>query len=100
MDKIYGVDARTLAGLNNPDRWKSHFGEYDVPSVVKRSPSKYNGFGSTNGSPVAKRQKSADLSYRSDKYKRGRRQGSPGLESEYPTNKKNKPVKFKKRKDT
>jgi hypothetical protein len=91
-----------LAGLNNPDRWKSHFGEYDVPSVVKRSPSKYNGFGSTNGSPVVKRLRSADLSVRSDKHKRGGvgRHGSPGIDSEYPTNKKQKTMKFKKRKDT
>jgi hypothetical protein len=30
LGAIYGQDARTLAGLNNPDRWKSHFGEYDT----------------------------------------------------------------------
>jgi hypothetical protein len=37
MGAIYGQDARSLAGLNNPSRWKNHFGEYDVPL---RSPAK------------------------------------------------------------
>lgn len=94
MGAIYGQDAKTLAGLNNPNRWKNHFGNYDVPL---RSPSKRTAIGSRSPSPV-KRTHSADLSFRSIKIKPKMRETSPDAESDYRGSKK-KTMKFKKRKD-